>query len=155
MQIINTFALIGGSGCTLMLLLDTFVFSKNKASKDVAALSLLPGIFNINEPVIYGYPIVFNLPLMIPFVLVPDLFIGLTYLFTNLGWINPCVAMVPWTTPVFLSGWLATGGDIRAVIWQVIEVLLAMAIYLPFMKISERAQAKQAEALAENAQDAE
>ena len=138
-----------------MLLLDTFVFSKNKASKDVAALSLLPGIFNINEPVIYGYPIVFNLPLMIPFVLVPDLFIGLTYLFTNLGWINPCVAMVPWTTPVFLSGWLATGGDIRAVIWQVIEVLLAMAIYLPFMKISERAQAKQAEALAENAQDAE
>ena len=76
MQIINTFALIGGSGCTLMLLFDTFIFSKNKASKDVAALSLLPGIFNINEPVIYGYPIVFNLPLMIPFVLVPDLFIG-------------------------------------------------------------------------------
>ena len=155
MQIINTFALIGGSGCTLMLLLDTFVFSKNKASKDVAALSLLPGIFNINEPVIYGYPIVFNLPLMIPFVLVPDLFIGLTYLLTNLGWISPCVAMVPWTTPVFLSGWLATGGDVRAVIWQIVEVLLAMAIYLPFMKISERAQAKQAEALAENAQDAE
>ncbi|WP_311139451.1 PTS sugar transporter subunit IIC [Lancefieldella parvula] len=155
MQIINTFALIGGSGCTLMLLLDTFVFSKNKASKDVAALSLLPGIFNINEPVIYGYPIVFNLPLMIPFVLVPDLFIGLTYLLTNLGWISPCVAMVPWTTPVFLSGWLATGGDVRAVIWQIVEVLLAMAIYLPFMKISERAQAKQAEALAEKAQDAE
>ena len=78
MQIINTFALIGGSGCTLMLFFDTFLFSKNKASKDVAALSLLPGIFNINEPVIYGYPIVYNLPLIIPFVLVPDLFIGLT-----------------------------------------------------------------------------
>ena len=147
MQIINTFALIGGSGCTLMLLFDTFLFSKNKASKDVAALSLLPGIFNINEPVIYGYPIVYNLPLIIPFVLVPDLFIGLTYLLTNLGLISPCVAMVPWTTPVFISGWLATAGDFRAVIWQVIEVVLAMAIYLPFMRISERVQAKQAEAL--------
>ena len=135
-----------------MLLLDTFFFSKNKASKDVSALSVLPGIFNINEPVIYGYPIVYNLPLMIPFVLVPDLFIGLTYLLTNLGLINPCVAMVPWTTPVFISGWLATGGDVRAVIWQGVEVLLAMAIYLPFMKISERSQAKQAEVTAEDAQ---
>jgi PTS system cellobiose-specific IIC component len=79
MQIINTFALIGGSGCTLMLLADTFLFSKSKASKDIAKLAVLPGIFNINEPVIYGYPIVYNLPLMIPFVLIPDLFIGLTY----------------------------------------------------------------------------
>ena len=53
--------------------------------------------------------------------------------------------MVPWTTPVLLSGWLATAGDFRAVIWQVIEIAASMAIYLPFMKISERAQAKQLE----------
>ena len=53
--------------------------------------------------------------------------------------------MVPWTTPVLLSGWLATAGDFRAVIWQVIEIAVSMAIYLPFMKISERAQAKQLE----------
>ncbi len=71
MQIVNSFALIGGSGCTLMLLLDTFLFSKNKASKTVAKMAILPGLFNINEPVIYGYPIVYNLPLMIPFVLLP------------------------------------------------------------------------------------
>ena len=79
MQIVNSFALIGGSGCTLALLLDTFVFSKSKSSKTVAKMAILPGLFNINEPVIYGYPIVFNLPLMIPFVLVPDLFIAVTY----------------------------------------------------------------------------
>ncbi|MGN0287884.1 MAG: PTS sugar transporter subunit IIC [Atopobiaceae bacterium] len=156
MQIINTFALIGGSGCTLMLLLDTFLFSKSKASKEVAKLAILPGIFNINEPVIYGYPVVYNLPLMIPFVLVPDLFIGLTYALTCAGVLAPCVVMVPWTTPVFVSGFLAVGGGtagIVAVIWQVIEVAAGMAIYLPFMKVSERVQAKAAAAAA--AEDAE
>ena len=145
MQIVNTFALIGGSGCTLMLLFDTFLFSKNKTSRDIAKLSILPGIFNINEPVIYGYPIVYNLPLIIPFVVVPDLLIAATYGLTCIGLISPCVVMVPWTTPVLLSGWLATAGDFRAVIWQVIEIAVSMAIYLPFMKISERAQAKQLE----------
>lgn len=148
MQIVNTFALIGGSGCTLMLLADTFLFSRSKASKDIAKLAVLPGIFNINEPVIYGYPVVYNLPLMIPFVLVPDLFIGLTYLLTTLGVLAPCVVMVPWTTPVFISGFLAVGGGVAgvaAVIWQVIEFVLGMLIYLPFMRVSERAQARQAE----------
>ena len=148
MQIVNTFALIGGSGCTLMLLADTFLFSRSKASKDIAKLAVLPGIFNINEPVIYGYPVVYNLPLMIPFVLIPDLFIGLTYLLTTLGVLAPCVVMVPWTTPVFISGFLAEGGGVAgvaAVIWQVIEFVLGMLIYLPFMRVSERAQARQAE----------
>lgn len=145
MQIINTFALIGGSGCTLMLLADTFLFSKNKASRDIAKLAVLPGIFNINEPVIYGYPIVYNLPLIIPFVIIPDILIAATYGLTCVGLISPCVVMVPWTTPVFISGFLATAGDFRAVIWQVIEVALSMAIYLPFMKISEKVQAKQLE----------
>ena len=150
MQIVNTFGLIGGSGCTLCLLIATFLFSKNKTSKTIASLALGPGIFNINEPVIYGYPIVYNLPLMIPFVLVPDLFMIITYFATTAGLINPCVVMVPWTTPVFMSGFLATAGDFRAVILQVILVALGVLIYLPFMKVHERVVAKQAaEELAE------
>ena len=154
MQIINSFALMGGSGCTLMLLLDTFLFSKSKTSKTVAKMAILPGFFNINEPVIYGYPIVFNLPLMIPFVLIPDLFIGITYGLTCAGIIDPCIAQVPWTTPPVLSALLATGFDWRAAVWQVLEIAIGMAIYLPFMKISERSAVKQAE-LAEEAEVAE
>ena len=154
MQIINSFALMGGSGCTLMLLLDTFLFSKSKTSKTVAKMAILPGVFNINEPVIYGYPIVFNLPLMIPFVLIPDLFIGITYGLTCAGIIDPCIAQVPWTTPPVLSALLATGFDWRAAAWQVLEIAIGMAIYLPFMKISERSAVKQAE-LAEEAEVAE
>lgn len=145
MQIINSFALMGGSGCTLMLLLDTFLFSKSKTSKTVAKMSLLPGLFNINEPVIYGYPIVYNLPLMIPFVLIPDLLIGATYALTCAGIISPCIAQVPWTTPPVISALLATGFDWRAAVWQVLEIVIAMAIYLPFMRISERVTAQEAE----------
>ena len=117
MQIVNSFALIGGSGCTLMLLLDTFLFSKNKASKTVAKMAIIPGLFNINEPVIYGYPVVYNLPLMIPFVLLPDLFIGVTYGLTCAGIISPCIARclgpcLPSSTPCLpraLTGALACG----------------------------------------------
>lgn len=145
MQIVNSFALIGGSGCTFALLLDTFLFSRNKSSKEVAKLSILPGLFNINEPVIYGYPIVFNLPLMIPFVLIPDLLIAATYGLTCAGVIAPCVVQAPWTTPPVISALLATGGDWRAAVWQVIEIAGAMAIYLPFMRVSERAVQKQLE----------
>ena len=148
MQIVNSFALIGGSGCTLMLLLDTFLFSKNKASKTVAKMAIIPGLFNINEPVIYGYPVVYNLPLMIPFVLLPDLFIGVTYGLTCAGIISPCIAQVPWTMPPVINALLATGFDWRAGVWQALELVIGMAVYLPFMRISEKAIAKQ-EALAE------
>ncbi len=148
MQIVNSFALIGGSGCTLMLLLDTLLFSKNKASETVSKMAILPGLFNINEPVIYGYPIVYNLPLMIPFVLLPDLFIGITYGLTCAGIISPCIAQVPWTMPPVINALLATGFDWRAGVWQALEIVIGMAVYLPFMKISEKAIAKQ-EALAE------
>ena len=134
----------GGSGNTLPLVLMG-LRSKSEQLRAVSKVALIPGIFNINEPVIYGYPIVYNLPLIIPFVVVPDLLIAATYGLTCIGLISPCVVMVPWTTPVLLSGWLATAGDFRAVIWQVIEIAVSMAIYLPFMKISERAQAKQLE----------
>ena len=154
MQIVNTFGLIGGSGCTLCLLIATFLFSKNKTSKTIASLAAGPGIFNINEPVIYGYPIVYNLPLMIPFVLIPDLFMIITYFATTAGFINPCVVMVPWTTPVFMSGFLATAGDWRAVVLQAVLVVLGVLIYLPFMKVHERVQAQQAEAELEETTEA-
>ncbi len=121
MQIVNSFALIGGSGCTLMLLLDTFLFSKNKASKTVAKMAILPGLFNINEPVIYGYPIVYNLPLMIPFVLLPDLFIGVTYGLTCAGIISPaslrCLGPCrPSSTPCLLRA--LTGAPACGRLWS-------------------------------------
>lgn len=145
MDIINMFGLMGGSGCTLALLIATFLLGKYKPSKEVAKMSIFPGLFNINEPVIYGYPIVFNLPMMIPFILCPIIGIVSSYFATLLGIISPCVIQAPWTTPVGLSGFLATGGDIRAAIFQIVLLAAFVLIYIPFMKVSERSMQLQSQ----------
>ena len=145
MNVINVYALMGGSGCTLALLIATFIWGKWQPSKEIAKLGILPSIFNINEPVIYGYPIVFNIPLMIPFVLCTALGIVIPYFATVAGLVNPTCIQVPWTTPIIASGLLSTGGDIRAAILQVLLLALFVVIYLPFMKASEAAQRKQFE----------
>lgn len=145
MNVINVYALMGGSGCTLALLIATFIWGKWQPSKEIAKLGILPSIFNINEPVIYGYPIVFNIPLMVPFVLNTALGIVISYGATVIGLVNPTCIQVPWTTPIVASGLLSTGGDIRAAILQVLLLALFVVIYLPFMKASEAAQRKQFE----------
>lgn len=138
----DTFGMIGGTGSTICLLIAVFIFSRQKASREVAGLSLAPGIFNINEPVIFGFPIVFNIPMMIPFVLQPVIGILIAYFFTAIGWMHRVVVLVPWTTPPLLSGFLATGGDWRAVVVQLIIIVEGVFFYLPFLKVSEAVMLK-------------
>ncbi|ETY72970.1 PTS sugar transporter subunit IIC [Lactiplantibacillus fabifermentans] len=140
----DTFGMMGGTGSTICLLIAIFLFSKSKASRSIADLATAPGIFNINEPVIFGYPIVFNIPMIIPFVLLPDLGILIAYFFTSIGWMSRVVVLIPWTTPPLLSAYLATAGDWRAVLVQLFIIVLGVLLYLPFMKISERIAAKNA-----------
>lgn len=142
---IPTFGMIGGTGGTLSLIIATLIFSKQGSTRGVAKLSTAPGIFNINEPMIFGYPIVFNLPMMIPFVLLPALGLIFAYFATVLGFMNHTVVLIPWTTPPLLSGFLATGGDWRAVVVQLIIIIGGVFLYLPFMRISERATKKMME----------
>lgn len=139
------FGMMGGSGCTICLVIATLLFSKYKPSRDIVKMAAVPGLFNINEPMIFGYPIVFNYALVLPFALVPAMGITIAYFATLLGFMNPCVVQIPWTTPPLLSGFLATGGDWRAVIVQLIIIVLGVAIYLPFMKVSEKVQMKMME----------
>lgn len=141
---VTTFGLMGGSGSTICLIIATFLIGKNAMTKNVAKLSVAPGIFNINEPVIFGYPIVYNVTMAVPFVLVPALGILISYVATAVGFINPCVALVPWTTPVFLSAFLATGGDWRAILVQAVILVLGILIYMPFVKINDKVLASQA-----------
>lgn len=140
------FGMMGGSGSTICLVIATLLFSKYKPSRDIVKMAAIPGVFNINEPMIFGYPIVFNYALVIPFIAVPALGITIAYVATALGLMNPCVVQIPWTTPPLVSGFLATGGDWRAVVVQAIIIVLGVLIYLPFMKISEKVQAKMLEA---------
>ncbi|UAN35140.1 PTS sugar transporter subunit IIC [Enterobacter asburiae] len=139
---VPTFGMVGGTGSTISLLIAIFIFSRQKSAKQVARLSLAPGLFNINEPVIFGLPIVFNLPLMIPFVLLPAIGIYFAWLCTTLGLMSRCVVMIPWTTPPILSAWLATAGDWRAVVVQLAIIIFGVFFYLPFLKIDERVALK-------------
>lgn len=139
---VPTFGMIGGTGSTLSLLIAIFLFSRQQSAKQVARLSISPGLFNINEPVIFGLPIVFNIPLMIPFVLLPAIGILFAWICTTLGLMSRCVVMIPWTTPPVLSAWLATAGDWRAVVVQLIIIIFGVFFYLPFLKIAERVALK-------------
>lgn len=142
---VATFGLIGGSGSTICLLIATFLIGRSAITKNVAKLATAPGIFNINEPVIFGYPIVYNISLIIPFVLVPSLGIFISYMATVVGFMDPCVVQIPWTTPPLLSAFLATAGDFKAVIVQAVIIILGVLIYIPFVRINDRVLEKQGE----------
>lgn len=139
----DTFAVMGGSGNTISLLIAIFIFSKRKDYKDISKMSLTPSIFNISEPIIFGLPIVFNPMLIIPFVLAPIFSLIVAYYATAVGLINHVVVQTPWTTPPIISGFLATGGDWRASVLQLLIIIITVFIYLPFLKVDERVSAMQ------------
>ncbi|WEV39864.1 PTS transporter subunit EIIC [Lactobacillus sp. ESL0681] len=141
---LDTFGMIGGSGSTICLIIAVFLVAKQKSSKTVAGLSLVPGLFNINEPMIFGFPIVFNIPLMIPFVLQPVIGLLIAYFFTAIGWMSRVVVYIPWVTPPVLSAFLATGGDWRAIFVHLLIIVIGVLFYMPFVKISERVSAQNA-----------
>lgn len=141
----TAFAQMGGTGATISLLIAIFIFSKFRPYREIAKLSIAPGIFEINEPVIFGLPIVFNIPMMIPFVFLPAIQTLIAYFATAAGLVDRTVVLVPWVTPPIISGWIATGGDWRAPVLQIILIAIGVAFYLPFLKISERVSIRQGE----------
>lgn len=139
---VPAFGLLGGSGSIICLLIATFLVGRNAATRNVSKMALVPGIFNINEPVIFGYPIVYNVSMLIPFVLTPAMGIIVAYIATSLNFMNKCVVYIPWTTPPLLSGYLATAGDWRAVIVQALILIAGVLIYIPFVKINDMVMEK-------------
>ncbi|HBP9529441.1 TPA: PTS sugar transporter subunit IIC [Enterococcus faecium] len=141
----DTFAVMGGSGNTIAILIAIFIFSRRKDYKDFAKLSVTPAIFNISEPIIFGLPIVFNISLIIPFVLAPIFSLTVAYFATAVGLINHVVVQIPWTTPPVISGFLATAGDWRAAVLQILIIAASVFIYLPFLRIDEHVTTKLSE----------
>jgi PTS system cellobiose-specific IIC component len=138
---ISTFVNVGGTGATLGLAL-VMLNSKEPGYRKVSRLSLPTQIFQINEPIFFGFPIVLNPLLMVPYVLSALVLTASTYLLMDRGWINRPLVNVPWTTPPILGHFLVTGGDWRAAVWGAVSIVLAMAVYYPFAKIAERQRLK-------------
>lgn len=125
---------IGGTGSTIALIIAIFLISRKKANRDFAKMSGPLGIFNINEPVIYGFPVVFNPLIMIPFVVGPLISFCVAYFATWAGMVSKIVVFVPWSTPPLINAYIASGGDIRNVILQLVLIAMMVVIYIPFLK---------------------
>lgn len=133
---------MGGTGSTLALLIAIFWRSNISSHQKFGRTVLAPGLFNINEPVVFGFPVLYNPLLMIPFILYPQINFVIAYFATQFGWVSRIVAFVPWSVPPFLSGWLGSGGDYRNVLLQVFLLALGVVIYLPFLMAYERTMIK-------------
>lgn len=145
----NAFVLLGGSGATLGLLLAIGIAVREGPSRKVAKLSIVPGIFNINETIVYGLPVALNPGYLIPFIVVPLLLVPLTLAGIHLGFMEFQPVTVPWTTPPIISGWMLTGSW-RGAAFQILELAVSTALYLPFVRKAEaRRIRRQAQALAE------
>lgn len=139
----ENYGCIGGTGNTLALIAVILLLSRKKDWKrkdytEIAKLSLFPGIFCINEPVIFGLPIVLNPILAIPFILSPIVSMALGALMINVGFAAPACLDVGWTTPQPLKTWLQANMDFGALISVIIVFLVSMAIYYPFVKIANK-----------------
>lgn len=128
---------VGGTGATLTLC-ALMLFSKSKTYRDLGKLAFPSSLFEINEPIIFGFPIVMNPMIMIPFIVIPLVLAAFSYILITLGWMSAPVVMVPWTMPPIIGPMMACGWDWRAGVWSAIECILAAAMYYPFFKACEK-----------------
>jgi PTS system cellobiose-specific IIC component len=135
--IFRSFVVPGGSGATLPLAIY-FIRSKSERLRRVGWLGVWPGIFNINEPITFGAPVIFNPVLAIPFIIITFLNVTVAYLATAAGLVNPTYILAPWTLPSPLLMFLATGYDWRAIILAIIvEFIIPGIIWFPAFKAWE------------------
>lgn len=134
---------MGGAGVTLSLLLAIVIFAKSKHIKSVGAIGIVPGIFNINEPVLFGLPIILNPIMLIPFNIVPIVMVTTQYIAMNIGLVSkPLGVAFPWPTPAIISGFI-TVGDLTGSLMQLANLIIGAMIYLPFLRIIDKASKKE------------
>ena len=132
-QFLDNFINLSGSGQTIGLVILMCFFAKSAQFKQLGKLSAPSGLFNINEPVLFGTPIVMNPIMGVPFILVPVINSILLYLSIKIGILQPMgAAMPPWTTPPIISGFLIGGW--KYAVAQVIFLAIGLVIYFPFFK---------------------
>ncbi|WEJ91558.1 MAG: PTS transporter subunit EIIC [Klebsiella huaxiensis] len=136
-QFRDVYLIAGGTGFTGALLIAIWLVAKSTRLKQLSKLTAPAAIFNINEPIIFGLPIVLNPLMLIPFLVTPIVLCTLTYIVIAIGWVPPTSGIsIPWTTPIFISGFLTTG--ISGVVLQAVNLVIATAIYLPFIKVLDK-----------------
>lgn len=136
------FVWIGGAGSTIGLAI-CLLFARSSYLKALGRTAFIPAIFNINEPLIFGMPLMMNPTLMIPFILVPMINAIVAWIVISMGLVQKIVASATWTLPGPIGAFFATGSDLRAAALSVFLILLSVLIYLPFFKIYDNQMIKQ------------
>lgn len=136
-QFQDLFATFGGCGSALSLMIAMLLFCRSKRLRELGKLSLVPGLFGINEPIVFGLPIVLNPMILIPFMLVPTINIVISYICMSIGLVPLCSGVaIPWTMPVVLSGFLSTGW--QGAVLQLVLLVLGIFVYMPFIKMMDK-----------------
>lgn len=130
----NPFVYAGGSGATLGLAFMLCFLARSEQLKAIGKAEIVPALFNINEPILFGLPIVYNPNMIIPFIGAPVICVILAYFEFQFGLFTPIIASAPWCTPGPLNAFLGTGGNIGAVLCSCVNILVSAAIWFPFFK---------------------
>ena len=128
----DAFLSMGGSGNCISLLLCVLLFSKKYNHKMLAVVAIPMVLFNINEVLLFGLPILFNPILIVPFIVVPLVSFVIVYACIALGVVSPIVSIVNWLTPPIFSGYFAMGEQIDGAILQIAVIIVGIFIYRPF-----------------------
>lgn len=139
---LDTFVFIGGSGCALCMVLALYLASKKKNNRRLAKLSLSAVVFNINELVLFGFPIIFSADMILPFILTPMVLAVISSLAMYLHLVPVASQSVEWTVPALLGGYMATG-SVRGSLLQLFNLVVGTLIYIPFVRHSEEIQDKE------------
>ncbi|SER61432.1 PTS system, cellobiose-specific IIC component [Gracilibacillus ureilyticus] len=139
-QFIDTFLVgMGGSGMTLAVVILIFMIGRSRQLKELGKLGGPAGFFNVNEPIIFGLPIIMNPIIIIPWLLAPVVITVITYFAMAIGLVPPPAGIiVPWTTPPILSGFLATGNAWQGAVLQIFNLFVVGLIWWPFLKVLDK-----------------
>ena len=138
----DAFIYMGGVGVCLGLVIALMLAGRAKQLRMMGRLGAAPALFNINEPVLFGLPIVLNPIFVIPFLLAPIVSYIVAYTFTSVGLLPAVSYIIPWTTPPILSGLFATGFSVMGPVVQLINLTLSVIIYIPFVVIANKIEAR-------------
>ncbi len=137
----DTFVFMGGAGTSISLAGALLIFGKTQANRKLATLSIVPGIFNINEVLLFGLPVILNPVMLVPFFFTPLILVLLSYAAVASGLVPGTRMTVEWTTPILLNGYMTTG-SIKGTMLQLVNITIGIFAYAPFVLISNKMSAK-------------
>lgn len=138
---LDTFVLFGGCGTLLCLIAAILLCEKRSNVRDLSKIAAVPVLFNINEIMVFGLPVVFNPIYFIPFLCTPLLLTVTSYAATAVGLVPYVSHSVEWTTPIFLSGYAATG-SFAGTLLQLFNLVLGTLLYIPFVRYAQKRHRK-------------